>query len=221
MKFYKRFPGDIQIKTGGLTLAEFGAYDRLLDHYYATEEPIEPGRAYSIARAMNKADRAAVSKVLAIFFIQDEKGNFTQPRADEMIADALPRIIAARENGHKGGRPRGSGKKPTGLISETQTEPNAKTSQSQSSSPSEKELSKASPSHPLAGGFAEFWLAWPKSERKQDKAKCLDHWKRNGLEAITDVIVADVRVKRGTRKWQDGYDEAPLVYLRGKRWKTA
>ena len=31
MKFYKRFPGDIDIKTGDLTLVEFGAYDRLLD----------------------------------------------------------------------------------------------------------------------------------------------------------------------------------------------
>lgn len=62
-------------------------------------------------------------------------------------------------------------------------------------------------------------MAWPRNERKQDKAKCLDLWKRNGLAAMAETIAADVRVKRGTQKWQEGYIEAPLVYLRGKRWE--
>jgi hypothetical protein len=69
-----------------------------------------------------------------------------------------------------------------------------------------------------AGRFEDFWLAWPKGERKQDKAKCLDHWRRNQLDQHADAILADVRTKRGTRKWADGFIEAPLVYLRGKRW---
>jgi uncharacterized protein YdaU (DUF1376 family) len=69
-----------------------------------------------------------------------------------------------------------------------------------------------------AGRFEEFWLAWPKGERKQDKAKCLDHWMRNQLDQHADAILADVRTKRGTRKWAEGFIEAPLVYLRGKRW---
>lgn len=82
------------------------------------------------------------------------------------------------------------------------------------------EVSKASPSHPPGGGrFAEFWLVWPKNERKQDKAKCLDHWKRNALDDKADAILADVRTKRATTKWQEGFVEAPLVYLRGKRWE--
>lgn len=92
-----------------------------------------------------------------------------------------------------------------------------------SSSSSKEKVSKASPSHPPAGGkavrFDDFWLAWPKNERKQDKAKCLEHWKRHGLDALADVIEADVRTKRGTTKWGDGFIEAPLVYLRGKRWE--
>jgi hypothetical protein len=71
----------------------------------------------------------------------------------------------------------------------------------------------------LAAGFDDFWLAWPKGERKQDKAKCLEHWKRNALHRKAAEILADVRVKRGTQKWAEGYIEAPLVYLRGKRWE--
>lgn len=67
--------------------------------------------------------------------------------------------------------------------------------------------------------FAEFWQAWPANERKQDKAKCLDHWRRNGLDDQAQAILADVRTKRATEKWAAGYIEAPLVYLRGRRWE--
>jgi hypothetical protein len=96
--------------------------------------------------------------------------------------------------------------------------------QSTNQTPDTKEyISKATPSHPLGGGladgFVEFWAAWPKSERKQDKAKCLDHWKRNRLGDSAASIMADLAVKAGTTKWQEGYVEAPLVYLRGKRWQ--
>ena len=117
MKFYKRFPGDIGIKTGHLTMAEFGAYDRLLDHYYATECPLPANRCYGIARALTAADRAAVDRVLGEFFVLTGAG-WEQQRAEEVIAEALPRIEAARENGKKGGRPRKE--KPTGFSNETQ-----------------------------------------------------------------------------------------------------
>jgi len=85
----------------------------------------------------------------------------------------------------------------------------------------EEPVSKPTASHPARRGvrFDEFWAAWPKNERKQDKGKCLDHWKRNELDAVADAILADVRTKRGTQKWAEGYVEAPLVYLRGKRWE--
>lgn len=88
----------------------------------------------------------------------------------------------------------------------------------------EKDISKASPSHPPAGGksaarFEEFWLAWPKGERKQDRKACAAKWKLHGFDLIADVILADVRLKRGTRKWAEGFIEAPLVYLNNRRWE--
>ena len=223
MKFYKRFPGDINIKTGHLTMAEFGAYDRLLDHYYATETPLPAHRCYGIARALTPADRTAVDRVLVEFFRLTDAG-WEQQRADEMIAEALPRIEAARENGKRGGRPKGSVKKPSGFLSETQSETKGvdseKAIQSHMSSPSSKTVSKASPSHPPKGEhFAEFWEAWPRNERKQDKAKSLEHWTRHNLDAIAETILADVRTKRATTKWLEGYIEAPLIYMRGRRWE--
>jgi uncharacterized protein YdaU (DUF1376 family) len=74
VKFYSRYPGDINIKTGHLDPAEFGCYDRLLDHYYATEAPIPADGAYSICRAVKAEHRRACDKVLAQFFELTEAG---------------------------------------------------------------------------------------------------------------------------------------------------
>ena len=78
------------------------------------------------------------------------------------------------------------------------------------------------PPLPPTGGacrFEEFWNAWPKSERKQDKVKCATKWKRQQLDNLADSILADIGIKRHTEKWRDGFMEAPLVYLNGRRWE--
>ena len=80
---------------------------------------------------------------------------------------------------------------------------------------------KKSPLTPQGGArrFEEFWLAWPKGERKQDRAACEEKWRRSSLDDVADRILADIRVKRGTEKWRDGFIEAPLVYLNRRRWE--
>ena len=224
MKFYKRFPGDIQIKTGGLSMAEFGAYDRLLDHYYATEVAIEAGEVYSITRAQGKADREAVDKVLRRYFVVDQAGNYVQERANEMIAEALPKIAAAKKNGKLGGRPTGSTKKPTGLILETYGETKtlalAKGSQNQNQKEQEK------PPHPPAGGadgFSRFWSAWPKHVRKVAQLQCRKKWESKACEPIADAIVAHVEAMKKAEAWAKNGGEfipAPLVYLNQSRWEA-
>lgn len=137
MNFYKRFIGDIQRDTGHLSLAEFGAYDRLLDHYYATEAPLplDVDACCRIARAMSKDERKAVSLILSQFFTVSDVG-YIQKRAEKELAEAQPKIEANKLNGLKGGRPKGTKnktqEKPTGFLNETQTEPNDNLSQSHS-----------------------------------------------------------------------------------------
>lgn len=70
-----------------------------------------------------------------------------------------------------------------------------------------------------ASGFDEFWEAWPKSERKQDKAKCAEKWKAHDLKAVLPQILADIEVKKRTEKWRGGFIEAPEVYLNNRRWE--
>lgn len=88
MNWYKRYPGDFAAKTRHLSLAERGAYDALLDHYYATMSPL-PVDVRSLCRitgAQGEAEEAAVRRVAAEFFEVHGDGTRHNKRADEEIA---------------------------------------------------------------------------------------------------------------------------------------
>lgn len=131
MNYWPRWVSAIRKRTAHLPLIQMGAYDRLLDHYYAEEKPL-PGdldACCRIAGAVTRPERDAVRSVLAEFFTMD-KGVYRNARGDEEIAVAQSKIAAAKENGKRGGRPTGSKIKPTGFSLgnplETQDEPTAK-----------------------------------------------------------------------------------------------
>jgi hypothetical protein len=76
----------------------------------------------------------------------------------------------------------------------------------------------------LPPGFARFWQAWPKSERKQSRGECVRAWRRAGAESVADTVVAHVEQLKASDAWQrDGgrYIPAPLVYLNQRRWDGA
>lgn len=113
MNRYDRYPGDYLTQTLTLSLAQDGAYTRLLDHYYTIEKPIPVDEVMAVARCRNTEDEAVTQWVLARFFTLTEMG-YRHARADKEIAKARPRIEAARNNGLRGGRPPN---KPSGLAS--------------------------------------------------------------------------------------------------------
>lgn len=119
------------------------------------------------------------------------------------------------EHGKKGGRPR----KETG---DKKPPFNPPPSSSSSSSSSEKEDSAGKP----AGfdGFADFWAAWPTTDRKQAKGKCLEAWKKAHAERDAAVILAHLATLKASASWQKNGGEfipAPLVYLNQRRWEGA
>ena len=117
MNYWPRWISAIKKRTATLSLAEMGAYDRLLDHYYAEEQPLptDLDECCRIASALTKDERKAVAKVLSKFFVLTARG-YANERADEEVSIALRKIDAAKANGAKGGRPMGSSKKPSGLF---------------------------------------------------------------------------------------------------------
>ena len=83
----------------------------------------------------------------------------------------------------------------------------------------DQDQDQETPLSPQGGGFDAFWECWPKNDRKQDKAKCSEKWKREGLDTVAEAIVADVTAKKHSQKWRDGFIEAPMVYLNNRRWE--
>lgn len=131
MNYWPRWISAIKKRTASLSLMQMGAYDRLLDHYYAEDGPL-PGTLMECCRivgAVTKPERDAVQFVLDRFFTLDG-GLYRNERADDEIRVALPKIATAKANGYKGGRPTGSKKKPSGLSagfpSGTHDEPTSK-----------------------------------------------------------------------------------------------
>ena len=104
MNFYKHYMGDYQRDTMRLSMEEDGAYRRLLDEYYATEEslPLDHEECYRAARAITKSERNAVDKILSKYFVKRNDG-YHHARIDEEInkakkqAETNRRIAEERE----------------------------------------------------------------------------------------------------------------------------
>lgn len=229
MNFYKRFMGDYIKDTAHLSMAEHGAYTLLLDHYYATEQPLPDDymALYRICRAFDKAEQRAVRSVADAYFPLVD-GVRRNRRADIQLLDDSARIETARVNGKKGGRPRKEtqsdneyepSENPVGFDLDTQwgtqQEPNQKAHHSHSHIKEKNTSADAS----LAARFDEFWENWPGSQRKVAKAECQKRWKARRLDSVADQILGHVVAMRQTKQWQDGFEPAPLTYLNQKRWE--
>ena len=81
-----------------------------------------------------------------------------------------------------------------------------------------EEKKSTSSGEPDMPGFDAFWSAWPKTARKAAKAECRKRWKRRGLEAKAEAIVAHVVAMKETKLWREGYEPAPLTYINQERW---
>jgi hypothetical protein len=96
----------------------------------------------------------------------------------------------------------------------------------------EKEKEKNPPSGVKGGeppasslpGFEKFWQSWPQSSRKGAKGECAKLWRRQDLERVSGQVVAHVEAKKVTSDWTKDagqFVEAPLVYLKQRRWEGA
>lgn len=208
--------------TMTLTTQQHGAYLLLLFAYWRNRGPLDDDDEdlASIVKASPAEWKKLRAKLCKFFTI--DNGVWAHGRADKELAAAGMRKAAAVSKAQAAAEARWKKEREqaaSNASSDAPSMPGALLKQCPTPSPKEK-VSKASPSHPPGGGrFGEFWLAWPKNERKQDKKACAAKWAKGGLDAIADAILADVRAKRGTRKWQEGFIEAPLVYLNNRRWE--
>jgi uncharacterized protein YdaU (DUF1376 family) len=211
VNFYKRYMGDYARDTAHLSLMEHGAYTMLLDTMYATEKPLPIDRPslYRICRATSAAERKAVDNVADQFFPVNGDGSRHNPRVDKELADAHAYADAQAMRAHM--RWHKQADMPKSCPKDA--------SHSHSHKEQSQKLSSGKPD-PLPG-FIRFWTAWPKTERKQGKGKCLAIWKRKRLEDQADAIVAHVEKMAQSESWRTGFDPMPETYLNGQRWDGA
>ena len=218
MHYYKRNIGDYAKKAGRLTMLQHGAYTLLLDACYDRERFPTLDEAIEWTWASSTAEVEAVQFVLSRFFTLVD-GVYIQARIKEELAEyeersaTNSRIARERETKRK--------EKSTNRARTVNDSPPA----DHESPPNHKPLTtnhiSPTPSGEVEDSFSKFWACWPANERKQDKAKCLAKWRRDKLTQHLDAILRDVSAKKQTQKWRDGFVEAPLVYLTGKRWEDS
>ncbi len=190
-------------------MLEHGAYTLLIDACYDRERFPSKDEAIEWCWARTPDEIAAVEFVLARFFTLGDN-TYTQERIAEELAkyhESAVRNskIATEREAKRTKRARSvNGASPAVHEAPPNQEPRTNT-----------------PPTPKGGGkrFEEFWTAWPKNDRKQDKVKCARKWKSESLDDLADRILSDIAVKAKTEKWRGGFVEAPLVYLNGRRWE--
>lgn len=128
MHYYKFHIGDFRGATTHLTNEEELAYRRLLDWYYDTESPI-PLDTQMVSRRL-RVGCESVDTVLGDFFQKTEDG-WTNSRCQDELESYHVKADANRENGKKGGRPKGKNKTQKNPVA-NQSEPSGNPSESES-----------------------------------------------------------------------------------------
>lgn len=206
MHYYQRNIGDYARDTGHLSVLEHGLYVLMLDWYYLNERPITDFDLKRISRGM--VDEAKT--VLCEYFKETEYG-WIHSYADRVIEAYHQKAEKNRKNGQMGGRPKADGN-----PEETQTvsERNPTVTLTNNQEPITKK-SKSTVQR-TAARFPDFWEAYPNKKGKQDAEK---RWRRDGLDARADEIIAHVRLMAEVDDgWRRGYVPMGSTYLNQARW---
>jgi len=127
--YYKFNIADWSLSTSHLSLEEEAIYFRLINHYYDTESPIPVETQPVLRRLRMGSNTDAAALILSEFFELTDKG-WIHGRCDKVLKDFKKTAKKNKENGAKGGRPSKdvassiSQEKPSGLISDSQNNPN-------------------------------------------------------------------------------------------------
>lgn len=99
MNFYPKHIGDYKGATAHLSMIEDGAYNRMLDWYYAEERPLpsDKRQIYRLMRAQSKPEQRAIDAVLGEFFHASPDG-FRHSRCDAEIARMQEKASKAKQS---------------------------------------------------------------------------------------------------------------------------
>lgn len=218
MNYYRHFMGDYLRKTMHLTLAEDGAYRRMLDLYYTTEKPLQRNRKKLALqlRANRKEDAKVVARVLREFFTYTDKG-YVCKRAEEEIKRDRPRICAASNNGKKGGRPK-TQQEPSGFSDYNPVGSSHESSPAPAPAPAiREEKPKTLGRQEPPTEFAVFWAAYPRKVHKPEAQKAFI--RVSGADYLEEVL-AGLESWKSCEQWKDeNFIPHAARFLNQEQWK--
>lgn len=118
MNYFEFYISDYQRKTAHLSLSEHGAYNLMMQIFYASERelPLEKKVLYKLLRADTVSEKRAVDSVLEQFWEQGSMGYFNR-RAQQVLDEYRTWVEKQRANGKRRGKPNDSDRSANGQPS--------------------------------------------------------------------------------------------------------
>ena len=209
LPYFPMYPSDFEAKTSHLTIAEDGAYNRLLRICWMTPGCSMPADDVWImrrARAVSDADQVAVLAVLEEFF-DVVNGRYSNARLSREWLAANEAHEKRKNAGAKGGKAKS-------LKSNNSTSSNAVAKPKQPEPEPEK---KVEIGKPISCAFSDFWNHWP---NKTAKAAAEKAWAK--LSQADRLAARNAASDGWFEKWRQSQPNAnpihPASYLNSKRW---
>lgn len=225
LPYFPMFPSDFEAKTSHLTLAEDGAYNRLLRICWMTPGcsiPTDEAWIMRRVRAFTEADKEAVRAVLVEFFTV-ENGRYSNAKLTRIWLEANEAHEKRKNAGAKGGKSKALKTKETGSSNATampkQPEPEPEPKVREEAKASSSDLSSPHPANDQSIAVTRYNDAaeaagWPKIQKlsparsRQLKARLAECGGPEGWEvALRKAFDSDFCRGRTAKPWHGfGFD---------------
>jgi uncharacterized protein YdaU (DUF1376 family) len=225
LPYFPMYPTDFEAKTSHLTLAEDGAYNRLLRICWMTPSctmPADEAWIMRRARAVSDHEQESVRAVLAEFFTI-ENGRYSNARLRREWLAANEAHERRKNAGAKGGKAKSlqaKGKTPSkAKAMPKQPEPEPEPDIKRDTNVSLALIAPECVQEP--DRFQEFWDQYPhRGGAKKGKASAQKAWaKAVRARASPAQIIAGALRYAGDRQVMAGYAKDPASWLNQKGWE--
>lgn len=217
LPYFPMFPTDFEADTSHLTLAEDGAYNRLLRLAWMTPGcslPDDDGWILRRMRCHSDEDRAVVIGIIDEFFTR-KNGRVSNARLAkeyEAAKDAHEKRVSA---GSRGGKAKALKTKETESSNALAKPKQCSSNQNQNQNHSKRDAN-ASPK--VVGlPFSAFWEVWPSKKSKHTAERA---WKKLGPDDRVQVVA---HAANWFSAWQASHPTAsPILaatFLNNRRWE--
>jgi uncharacterized protein YdaU (DUF1376 family) len=229
LPYFPMFPTDFEAKTSHLTLAEDGAYNRLLRLAWMTPGcsiPADRTWVYRRMRALTEADQAIVESVIAEFF-KETKGRLFNARLTQEWLSANEAHERRKNAGSKGGKAKAlktneiAPSNATPMLKQPEPEPEPELEEER-----DKSLSVERPSAP-SDRFEEAWKLYQSAPKraKQTKTEARKQWPKavklaGGSDVLLKAIGLAIEAQTAVKSRKDFVASLPDMHrwLKRQEW---